>query len=203
MNARKWRTSVSSSTNTSNYSDFAGILFSDQNNNIAYTGYSQWNQVLQNVSNHEFHKLDRYFNLCAQTAHQIALSDSAINLSSNILAITTTSKPLLEHLRNYSTDTLSIYTQLLCSSYTGINNVDNSNHYLDVYPNPVNDILNIKSLDKINEIYIYDELGRSAFVEKGLNNDSAQIVTNKLARGFYVCQINTIKRSYFKKILIN
>jgi hypothetical protein len=77
-----------------------------------------------------------------------------------------------------------LYTSLAgcqsnCTS-TSIENIEINN--LKIYPNPVNNTLNISSDKKIDKIEIYDALGRVIYTE---SNPSAAINVEQLEAGLY------------------
>ena len=67
---------------------------------------------------------------------------------------------------------------------TSSENIEERN--LTIYPNPVNNTLNINSNKKIIKIEIYDALGKSVISEK---NPSSHINVEKLKRGIYTISI--------------
>ncbi len=72
-----------------------------------------------------------------------------------------------------------------------------NNKILTVYPNPVIDFLTINSLDKINNIEIYDVQGKKMSVE--LNNNLLNMKT--MVSGPYFVKITTDTGVVFEKIL--
>ena len=68
---------------------------------------------------------------------------------------------------------------------------------INIYPNPVKSILNIKTDDKIKTIELYDEIGRKV---KNLSNSNVINLEN-LNKGIYYLKIQTEKSSSVEKII--
>lgn len=66
--------------------------------------------------------------------------------------------------------------------------VTNMNDHLSVFPNPVNNILNISSIDQNTEVEIIDQLGR--VVIKVTLNGTGSLDVSTLTSGFYSVRIN-------------
>ncbi len=77
----------------------------------------------------------------------------------------------------------------------GIENVKKST--INIYPNPVKSILNIKTDDKIKTIELYDEIGRKV---KNLSKSNVINLEN-LNKGIYYLKIQTEKSSSVEKII--
>lgn len=68
------------------------------------------------------------------------------------------------------------------------------------YPNPVKDVLNVKSDQQISDIRIYDLTGREVFAQT-INSNSGEVRINHLQPGIYVIKaIVDGKREIFKII---
>ncbi|MFC4164475.1 T9SS type A sorting domain-containing protein [Epilithonimonas zeae] len=67
-----------------------------------------------------------------------------------------------------------------------------------IYPNPTSDILNITTKEKINNIEIYDSIGRKVTAEFNSNN---QIDVQKLISGVYYIRITTDKNNLTSKFI--
>jgi hypothetical protein len=76
----------------------------------------------------------------------------------------------------------------------GLENIKKST--INIYPNPVKSILNIKTDDKI-KIELYDEIGRKV---KNLSNSNVINLEN-LSKGIYYLKIQTEKSSSVEKII--
>lgn len=77
----------------------------------------------------------------------------------------------------------------------GVENIKKST--INIYPNPVKSILNIKTDDKIKTIELYDEIGRKV---KNLSKSNVINLEN-LSKGIYYLKINTEKSSSVEKII--
>ena len=69
-----------------------------------------------------------------------------------------------------------------------------------MYPNPVNDILNIISVNDINEIKIFDMTGKNVYARNEIANN--QINVSSLNPGIYFIKIKDINNSISTKKLI-
>lgn len=77
----------------------------------------------------------------------------------------------------------------------------NSN-YLSIYPNPTNEILNIYSIDKINEIYVYNSFGELIY-QTNVGMEHFEFKMNHFSKGIYVFRIETSHDSILKKVVLN
>jgi hypothetical protein len=77
----------------------------------------------------------------------------------------------------------------------GVENIKKST--INIYPNPVKSILNIKTDDKIKTIELYDEIGRKV---KNLSKSNVINLEN-LSKGIYYLKIQTEKSSSVEKII--
>lgn len=66
-----------------------------------------------------------------------------------------------------------------------------------IYPNPVSDILNIKTQDEVQNVIIYDITGRQ--INTIINNN--QIDVSALTKGFYIINVVTDSASYQQKFI--
>lgn len=66
-----------------------------------------------------------------------------------------------------------------------------------VYPNPVSDILNIKTQDEVLNVIIYDITGRQ--INARINNN--QVDVSALTKGFYIINVVTDSASYQQKFI--
>jgi len=84
---------------------------------------------------------------------------------------------------------------------TGI--LDNSISTISLYPNPVNDILNILSSDNIKSLEIKDLLGRIVYSSLEINSKSISLNTSSFSNNIYIvsCLIND--KLIVKKIIIS
>lgn len=79
----------------------------------------------------------------------------------------------------------------------GVNDIMKNDSNIIIYPNPVSDILNIKSKDKVKNVEIYDMTGRKINVEL---NDNA-INVKELQSGSYILSVETSKGKFTEKFI--
>jgi uncharacterized repeat protein (TIGR03803 family) len=93
-----------------------------------------------------------------------------------------------------------LYTQLIeVLSTLGVSDNSISNLDIKIYPNPTNDILNIKSEFPIDNIEIYSVLGKKIFEIK----NTSLIDLGLLSSGVYIVKVFSNNTFISKKILIN
>lgn len=73
----------------------------------------------------------------------------------------------------------------------------------EVYPNPVREILNIKSNQTLKEIRIFDLSGKEVYSKSDLNLQKTEIATDGLEKGVYLLQLKTDKALKTIRILKN
>jgi hypothetical protein len=84
---------------------------------------------------------------------------------------------------------------------TGIFNNQAENN-VDIYPNPVNDVLNIANVNNVNEIMILDVTGKVVKSQK-VNSDKISLNVSDLQRGMYILNIYNDKGIQAKKFMKN
>ena len=84
----------------------------------------------------------------------------------------------------------------------GINEVENSNKFIQIYPNPTNGIVNITT-DGINELKIYNVLGELIYTEGKISNNELQINTSQWSKGIYTIQVYSKNQLINKKLIVN
>ncbi|MCS4304650.1 T9SS type A sorting domain-containing protein [Chryseobacterium sp. BIGb0232] len=90
-------------------------------------------------------------------------------------------------------DNIKINDELILS----VKEAKANSNLLTVYPNPVTDFLKISSVEKINDIEMFDLQGKKVRVE--LNNNTINMKT--MIPGLYFVKITTEKNRVLKKIL--
>jgi len=87
---------------------------------------------------------------------------------------------------------------------TVLSNPDFSNTTVTVYPNPVQDSLNIElSTNKINTLILFDLKGKQLFKEENVNTQRKTIVLPQLEKGVYLLKIVTNRKAtIIKKIKV-
>jgi hypothetical protein len=84
---------------------------------------------------------------------------------------------------------------------TGIWN--NSSSTINLYPNPVNDILNISSSDNIKSLEIKDLLGRIVYSSLDINSKSISLNTSNFRNNVYLLSLIINDKLVIKKIIIS
>ena len=84
---------------------------------------------------------------------------------------------------------------------TGIWN--NSSSTINLYPNPVNDILNISSSDNIKSLKVKDLLGRIIYSSLDINSKSISLNTSNFRNNVYLLSLIINDKLIIKKIIIN
>jgi PKD repeat protein len=125
---------------------------------------------------------------------------------------TSTSNPVNHTYMNIGSYTAKLHifnecgTEKILSKSTdikvGTNEIELDN-YLEIFPNPTNNYVNIHTKDNLimHEINIIDALGRTTIQEK-LNSHHAKIDVRKLAAGVYSIIITTAKGTSVQKLSI-
>ena len=136
------------------------------------------------------------------------MADSAYNYIAigNFFTDSLTSRIQLDSIASfayYYVDDICVSTDSnYCNSITGITHIDNNNP-LKIFPNPVNNELNIEGIG-FTDIEIYDDIGKLVF-EKKISNAvyHANIQLPELSKGLYAVKIKTLKSYYTQKIIHN
>jgi plastocyanin/predicted RNase H-like HicB family nuclease len=86
---------------------------------------------------------------------------------------------------------------------TSIGIMDNSISKVSLYPNPVNEMLNISSTDNIKSLEIKDLLGRVIYFDSKINSTNTSVSTSSFSNNIYIvsCLIND--KLIVKKIVIS
>ncbi|MDC6470793.1 PKD domain-containing protein [Flavobacteriales bacterium] len=84
---------------------------------------------------------------------------------------------------------------------TGI--LDNSISTISIYPNPVNDILNILSSDNIKSLEVKDLLGRIVNSNTDINSKSILLNTSNFSNNVYLLSLIINNKLVIKKIIIS
>ena len=79
--------------------------------------------------------------------------------------------------------------------------LDNENE-INIYPNPINEVVNIKIADKYAVVIFYDILGNPIF-QQNLNTQKTAINLSKFANGVYFLTIKSEKGLFTTKIIKN
>ncbi len=103
--------------------------------------------------------------------------------------------------------TSSVYYVIEYNNASGINSMDNYDKPILIYPNPANDIINIKmenSEQKVTSLSIRNQLGVTVHEQKSILSSDLMIDISKLAQGVYFINISFEKGAAVnRKIIIN
>ncbi|XMO86267.1 T9SS type A sorting domain-containing protein [Algibacter sp. AS12] len=89
------------------------------------------------------------------------------------------------------------------------NGAFNLNNYLDVYPNPASDVLNLKFdnaiINNLKELVVIDVMGKNIMTSALSNNSLQEISVNSLSKGVYFAKIidNSNTTVAIKKFIVN
>ena len=78
---------------------------------------------------------------------------------------------------------------LVCTNVAAVNSVY-INTEVTLFPNPANELLNIRSAENLSDLSMCDETGRVVFQVNGINRDNFEINTSHFTRGLYFVRIN-------------
>lgn len=93
-----------------------------------------------------------------------------------------------------------------CGNTSGINEINNTNNFITVFPNPSNGniVIGLKTVNSNNfEIGVYDVLGRSVY-NKMINYDKNKfnLDLTSLANGLYLLRIKSNNNNFIQKFMI-
>ena len=83
----------------------------------------------------------------------------------------------------------------------GMNSHNTLADQVKVFPNPASDILNIEPKEKIDEIRIFNHLGKLVKTISGIGT-SHQIIISDLAPGILLVKINTNKGQVIRRVVV-
>lgn len=126
---------------------------------------------------------------------QILSSLDATN-NPNLLCIQVDNVASAESNSNWLKDAFAIYS-LDCASTLGVEKNDISN-LVELYPNPVKDVLTIKYVDAVNNIEIYNLMGKKI---KSFEQPNKKIQLNEIQSGIYFFMITTDFGTVVKKVV--
>ncbi|PLX13502.1 MAG: hypothetical protein C0598_03430 [Marinilabiliales bacterium] len=85
--------------------------------------------------------------------------------------------------------------------FKSISDPTENNNLIELYPNPVSDILYISSEHIIQEISIYNDMGVKIYELKDINRNLLNLETNSFKKGFYMIYVTTSKSMVMKKVI--
>jgi hypothetical protein len=77
-----------------------------------------------------------------------------------------------------------------------------SNQYINAYPNPTYDRVNIKANNRINSIIAYDQLGRTIKIDININDTNAFVDFDSQTTGLIILSIKTNTGTAVKKVFV-
>ena len=80
----------------------------------------------------------------------------------------------------------------------GINDAENAASFVTLYPNPAQDIINLRSIDNMSTVNVFDVFGKNV-ANYEVSGNEAQVNVSKLASGMYVAKIATENGIVVKK----
>ncbi|MCX6232391.1 MAG: choice-of-anchor J domain-containing protein [Bacteroidetes bacterium] len=84
----------------------------------------------------------------------------------------------------------------------GVNESNSELASISIYPNPVNDVLNITSNSKIKTLKVINAIGQEIFNEN-INSKNFVVNTSLYIKGIYFVQIETLNGKITKKFVVN
>jgi plastocyanin len=92
---------------------------------------------------------------------------------------------------------------IIVSNTTSVSNLSNMENDIEVYPNPVNDVMFVSA---INDIYPFDlaiySMSGSMLISKKINSKDVEINTSGLKEGFYLLDLNYGEFRKTRKIVV-
>lgn len=83
---------------------------------------------------------------------------------------------------------------------TGVDDIA-ANDGIEVYPNPASYLLNIKSIESMNAVYVVDMLGKVVMQDNAAKKNNLQLNVSELPAGFYFVKITTADTQKLIKII--
>ncbi|MBN8697362.1 MAG: T9SS type A sorting domain-containing protein [Bacteroidetes bacterium] len=104
----------------------------------------------------------------------------------------------------YFLDDICVTTDSMFNeTWTGINDLEQNNEKLNIYPNPSNDIIKISTTSYIEEIYLTNCLGQTVYQAESKNKNTTEIDISAFSQGLYILKIKTENSFYSRQILIS
>jgi len=100
----------------------------------------------------------------------------------------------------HATDSVTVTTCI--DKTTGIGAINNISPYLEIFPNPANDVLNITSaITQIQEISIIDLTGQQVLHQSMLTGSNFDLDITSLSAGAYIIDIATATQRYHSRFV--
>ena len=110
-----------------------------------------------------------------------------------------------QNMWQFNLSPIGLYAQTeiakICTSMIGLNNLENSVG-LTIYPNPATNQITIQSDSKINNVHIYDFMGKIVMYSDNLQSETLLLPDN-LKTGIYILKIQTESGDTKHKLLID
>ncbi|MEG0188863.1 MAG: T9SS type A sorting domain-containing protein, partial [Algoriella sp.] len=81
-------------------------------------------------------------------------------------------------------------------------NVNNNLKSLQLYPNPADNIVNIKSLSNLQTLTVIDFTGRVLKEQKNINQKDVKLNISGIPKGIYIIHVKTEQESVSKKLIV-
>lgn len=72
-----------------------------------------------------------------------------------------------------------------------------------IYPNPANDLINIRINENINHLSLFSIDGKTVYHTKEINSSSFTIPVSNLTKGLYLLKLNTAHSTILRKVVID
>jgi bilirubin oxidase len=111
--------------------------------------------------------------------------------------------PYMYHCHILSHEDTGMMGQFIVNGAANGTNEISENNALFIYPNPINsntDVLTVQSENNINNIAIFDVLGRQISTQK-INGKQITLAV-PIANGFYIVQVKTDQTTLSQKIVV-
>ncbi len=101
-----------------------------------------------------------------------------------------------------------VLTTVTAKAVLGVNDFELADNSFNIYPNPVQDVINIVSKNNFNgdlKVAVVDLAGKSIMDNQTVKSNSGLYsldVKNKLASGIYLVQINNGSSNFAIKIIV-
>ncbi len=90
---------------------------------------------------------------------------------------------------------------ILNEAYVGVDPVEPFGAELTIYPNPVNDVVNINSGKEIVRLEVYDRNGRVVY-RTPVNTTICNLNVKRFSRGLYFFRVTTNDGTYVKRVVV-
>jgi hypothetical protein len=83
-----------------------------------------------------------------------------------------------------------------------VGNVENESHHFQLFPNPADDKVNIKTANPMKAIQVFDAIGKRVIENQNINAPNFVLNTTKLPNGVYFVQVTTDMAVLTQKLII-